>query len=84
MYISTPPLVNQCFSSALQLRKTKLRNRPTGTKNTKIIGDVKKSIVCDSVEIISTVREMFSGRVRRNRQILPLVTQCTIQCHNAI
>ena len=63
MYISTPLLANQCFPSALQLRKTKLRNRPTDTKNTEIIGDVKKSIVCDSGEIISTVSEVFSGRV---------------------
>ena len=57
MYISTPLLANQCFPSALQLRKTKLRNRPTGTKNTEIIEDVKKSIVCDSGEIISLAVE---------------------------
>ena len=63
MYISTPSLANQSLPSALQLRKTKLRNRPTGTKNTEIIGGVKKSIVCDAGEIISTVREVFSGRV---------------------
>ena len=32
-------------------------------KSTEIIGDVKKSIVCDSGEIIFTVREVFSGEV---------------------
>ena len=50
-----------------------MRNRPTGTKNTEIIGDVKKSIVCNSGEIISTVREVFSKHIphRRNRQISP-------------
>ena len=67
MYILTPPLANQCFPSALQLRKTQLRNRPTGTKNTEIIGDVKQSIVCDSGEIISTVREVFSLTVETDR-----------------
>ena len=56
MYISTLSLANKCFPPALQLRKTKLRNRPPGTKNTEIIGDVKKSIVCDLGEIISTTR----------------------------
>ena len=45
-------------------------------KNTEIIGDVKKSIVCDSVEIISTVREVFFLTVETDRS--PPVTQCTI------
>ena len=58
--IFTPPLANQLFPSARQLWKTKLRNRPAGMKSTEIIGDVKKSIVYDSGEIISTVREEFS------------------------
>ena len=55
-----PPLANRLFLSARQLQKTKLRNRPTGMKSTEIIGDVKKSIVCDSGGMISTVREVFS------------------------
>ena len=57
VYILTPPLANQHFLFTLQLRITKLRNRPTGKKSTEIIGDVKKSIVWDSGEIISLTVE---------------------------
>ena len=66
-YILTPPLANQLFSFALQLRKTKLWNRPTGMKSIEIIRDVKKSIVCDSGEMISTVQEVFSLTVETDR-----------------
>ena len=52
--ILAPPLTNQLFPSAEQLRKTKLRNRPTSIKSSEIIGNVKRNIVCDSGEIIST------------------------------
>ena len=62
MYISTLQLANQCFPSAVQLRKTKLQNQPTGTKNTEIIGDGKKSIVCDSGAIISAGLRFYKIR----------------------
>ena len=48
IYILKPPLANQLFPSARQLRKTKLRNRPTGRKSTEIVEYIKKSIVYDS------------------------------------
>ena len=68
IYILTPQLANQLFPAARQLRKTQLWNQPTGMKSTEIIRDVKKCIVCDSGEIISTVREVFSGLVSVSRE----------------